>query len=127
MNKFIAMGRLTKDVELKVTNKEKETIIAKFSIAVSRKFKKDGEPEADFFNCVTFGKTAKFVEEYFSKGQPILIEGQIRNSNYETTEGEKRNKTEIIVENVYFAGSSNKNNDESKKENKKVDDDVPFV
>ena len=80
MNKAIMMGRLTRDPEIRYTNGGKT--IAKFSLAVDRRFKQEGQPEADFFNCVTFGKQAEFVEKYLHKGTKILIAGQVQNNNY---------------------------------------------
>ncbi len=125
MNRFIGLGRLTRNVESKVTGGEKSITIANFSIAITRDYKKDGEPDADFFNCVAFGKTAEFIQEYFSKGQQICVEGKIKNSTYENKEGVKKNKSEVLVDRGYFAGSS-KNNETNQDTNSK-EDDVPFV
>ncbi len=127
MNKFVGLGRLTRNVESKVTGGEKSIIISNFSIAISRDYKKDGEPDVDFFNCVAFGKTAEFIQQYFSKGQQILVEGKIRNSTYESKDGIKKNKSEVLVDKCYFAGGSNNNNDGVEIEVNKVDDDLPFV
>lgn len=102
MNKAILMGRLTKDPEVRYTNGGKT--IGSFSIAVDRRFKSEGQPEADFFTCVTFGKQAEFVEKYLKKGTKILLSGQIQNNNYEK-DGVKHYNTQIVVDEIEFAES----------------------
>jgi len=102
MNKVILMGRLTKDPEVRYTNGGKT--IGSFSIAVDRRFKSEGQPEADFFTCVTFGKQAEFVEKYLKKGTKILLGGQIQNNNYEK-DGVKHYNTQIVVDEIEFAES----------------------
>ena len=102
MNKVILMGRLTKDPEVRYTNGGKT--IGSFSIAVDRRFKSEGHPEADFFTCVTFGKQAEFVEKYLKKGTKILLSGQIQNNNYEK-DGVKHYNTQIVVDEIEFAES----------------------
>lgn len=97
MNQVTLLGRLTKDPEVR----EKFT---SFSIAVDRRFKRDGEPTADFFNCVAFGKTADFVAKYFFKGKMIALTGRIENDSYTNKEGRKINTTSVKVESVEFAG-----------------------
>ena len=120
MNKVILIGRLTKDPEIRYTQTSKA--VANFTIAVSRRFKKD---EADFINCVAWDKTAEFISKYFSKGSMIAVVGRIQTRTWEDSEGKKRYVTEVIVDEVYFAGS--------KTETDKVadspdyeDDDLPF-
>ena len=116
MNKVILMGRLTKDPEVRYTNGGKT--IGSFSIAVDRRFKSEGQPEADFFTCVTFAKQAEFVEKYLKKGKKILLSGQIQNNNYEK-DGVKHYNTQIVVDEIEFAeskrsqseGPSGKNDD----------------
>jgi len=107
MNKFITKGRLTKDPEFKTL--QSGTEISNFSIAVDRKFKRDGQPTADFFNCIAFSKTASFIDNFFSKGKEILIEGSIQNRSWNDAEGNKRYATDVIVDNVYFCGSKSDN------------------
>ena len=101
MNKIIVIGRLTKDVDLRYY---RETAIAKYSIAVNRKFKKAGEPDADFFNVVAFGKAGEFVDKYFRKGQQIAIVGRLQTGSYTNKEGQKVYTTDIIAEEQHFAG-----------------------
>jgi len=96
------MGRLTKDPEVRqATN----TYIARFSIAVDRRYKKDGEPTADFISCVAFGKTAEFIEKYFKKGMKIALEGRLQTGSYTNKENQKVYTTDVIVEAVEFAES----------------------
>lgn len=128
MNKIELMGRLTKDVENRVT--PNGLTIATFSIAVNRRFTKQGEEkQADFFNLVAFGKTAEFIEKYFSKGQQIAVVGRLQNNNYQDAEGKTRYTNEIIVEEVYFAGESKKENTGDAFEDASANntyDDLPF-
>ena len=105
MNKSILMGRLTRDPEVRYSQGEKSTAIASFSIAVNRKFKREGEPEADFFNCTAFGKQAEFVEKYLKQGTKILLSGRVQNNNYTTKEGQKVYSVQIMVEEIEFAES----------------------
>lgn len=109
MNKAILMGRLTKDPEVRYTNGGKT--IGSFSIAVDRRFKSEGQPEADFFTCVTFGKQAEFVEKYLKKGTKILLSGQIQNNNYEK-DGVKHYNTQIVVDEIEFAESKRSQSEE---------------
>ncbi len=101
-NKWIGIGRLTKDVDLRYSG---ETAITKYSIAVNRKFKKAGEPEADFFNVVAFGKAGEFAEKYFRKGQQIAIVGRLQTGSYTNKDGQKVYTTDIIAEEQHFADS----------------------
>lgn len=112
MNKVILMGRLVKDPE--VTVSANGTSIAKFSIAVDRKFKREGEPEADFFNCVSFGNQAQFVENYLHKGTKVVVTGRIQNNNYTNKEGRKVYEVRIMVEEIEFAESKGESKEEKK-------------
>jgi len=105
MNRVIFKGRLTKDPEMRQSNGAEPVDIANFSIAVNRRFKREGQPDADFFNCVAFGKTGGFIGQYFKKGQEILLEGSLQNRSWEDTEGNKRYATDVVVENAEFCGS----------------------
>jgi single-strand DNA-binding protein len=96
------MGRLTKDPEIRYTNSAKT--VGSFSIAVDRRFKSEGQPDADFFTCVTFGKQAEFVEKYLKKGTKILLGGQLQNNNYEK-DGVKHYSIQILVDEIEFAES----------------------
>ena len=104
MNKVILMGRLTKDVEVRYTQTN-NIMVASFSLAVNRRFAKEGEQQADFINIVAWNKTAEFVSKYFKKGQQVAVVGRIQTRNYEDDKGIKHYITEVIAEEVYFADS----------------------
>ena len=99
------MGRLTRDPEVRYSQGENSMAIARFSIAVDRRFKRQGEPEADFFNCTAFGKQAEFVEKYLKKGTKMVVVGRIQNDSYTDKEGQKKNYTQIMVDELEFAES----------------------
>lgn len=101
MNQVNLLGRLSKDVDYRTGNAN----IARFTIAVNRKFKKD---EADFINCIAFGKTADIINQYFSKGSQIAINGNIRTGSYEAQDGTRRYTTDIVVETFDFISGNNK-------------------
>ena len=109
MNKVILMGRLTRDPEMRY-GQGSSTAVCRYSIAVDRRFKRDGQPEADFFNCTVFGKGAEFAEKYLKKGTKIVISGSIQNDNYTNKDGQKVYGTQIIVEEQEFAESKNAGN-----------------
>ena len=113
MNRIILMGRLTKDAELTYTQSN-NTAVCKYSLAVERKFVKQGEErQADFINCVSWGKTAEFVSKYFAKGLRVAVEGRIQTRSWEDAEGKKHYATEVIAENVYFADGKREGNNNS--------------
>lgn len=105
MNKVIMMGRLTRDPE--VSSSTSGTTFARYSIAVDRKFKKEGDPDADFFNCTSFGKQAEFVERYLKKGTKVVVTGRLQNNNYTNKDGQKVYDVRIMCEEVEFAESKN--------------------
>lgn len=110
MNKFIAIGRLAADPELKYTTGENATAIASFRLAVDRRFKREGQPEADFFRCQAFGKVAETICNYLHKGSKILIEGRVEINSYTNKEGQKVYTTDVTVENFEFAESKSAEN-----------------
>jgi single-strand DNA-binding protein len=103
MNLILLCGRLTKDPEVRYG--ANNTAIARFSIAVDRRFKRDGQPTADFFNCTAFGKTGEFIEKYFRKGSKILLNGEMQNDNYKNKDGQMVYGFQVLVNNVEFAES----------------------
>lgn len=105
MNKVILMGRLTRDPEIRYSQGERSTAVARYSLAVNRTFKRDGDPDADFINCVAFGKQAEFAEKYLRKGTKMAITGRIQTGSYTNKEGVKVYTTDIIVEEQEFAES----------------------
>ncbi len=112
MNKIILMGRLTKDPEVRYSQGEKPMAIARYTLAVDRKFKRDGEPNADFINCIAFGKNGEFAEKYLHKGMKILIEGRWQSSSYTNKDGQKVYTNDCVVESCEFAESKNANQSE---------------
>lgn len=105
MNKVFLMGRLTRDPEVRYSQGANQTAIANFSLAVDRRWKREGEPDADFFNCTVFGKQAAFVEKYLRQGIKIVISGRIQNNNYTNKEGVKVYAVQILVDEIDFAES----------------------
>lgn len=102
MNKCVLMGRLTRDPEVRMSG---DTAVARFSLAVDRRFKKDGEQTADFISCVAFGKTGEFIEKYGRKGTKFVVEGRIQTGSYTNKDGQKVYTTDVVVEQVEFAES----------------------
>ena len=111
MNKVILMGRLTRDPE--VSSSTSGTTFARYSIAVDRRFKREGEPDADFFNCTSFGKQAEFVERYLKKGTKVVVSGRLQNNNYTNKDGQKVYDVRIMVEDIEFAESKNSSSEGS--------------
>lgn len=106
MNKWIGIGRLVRDPEVRYSQGENSTAVARFTLAVDRKFKRAGDTqEADFISCIAFSKTAEFVEKYFTKGMKMVVEGRINTGKYQNKEGQTIYTTDIMVENVEFAES----------------------
>lgn len=118
MNKVILLGNLTRDPEIRYSQGEKQIAIARFSIAVNRRFANDGETNADFLNCTAFGKTAEFIEKYFRQGSRMSLVGRIENNNYTNKNGEKVYSVQIMVEEVEFAErKSAQSNNQTKNQN----------
>ena len=105
MNKVILMGRLTRDPEVRYSGGDNATAVARYSLAVDRRFKRENEPSADFINCVGFGKTAEFAEKYFRKGMRICVVGRIQTGSYTNRDGQKVYTTDVVVEEQEFAES----------------------
>ena len=105
MNKVVLMGRLTRDPEVRYSQGEKATAIARYTLAVDRTFKRDGEQTADFINCVVFGRSAEFAERYFRQGTKIAISGRIQTGSYTNKDGVKVYTTEVVVDEQEFAES----------------------
>ncbi len=113
MNKVILMGRLTRDAEVRYSQGDASTAVARFSLAVDRRFKRDGDEQtADFINCVAFGRTGEFMERFGRKGTKFLVEGRIQTGSYTNKDGQRVYTTDVVVEQVEFAESkaSNDNN-----------------
>ncbi len=133
MNKIILLGRLTKDPEILIGKNENK--VGRFTLAVSRRYAKEGEEKiTDFFNIVTFGKSAEFVEKYFGKGQQVLVLGRAELNQYEDEDGNNKTSLQIIAEELNFADGKKEdktnNTDEFNNlyENGPIanDDELPF-
>lgn len=139
MNKVILMGRLTRDPEVRYSQGAEPLAIARYSLAVNKRFKRQGEAEADFIPCVAFARQAEFAEKYFGKGQMISVVGRLQVRNWDDSNGNKRTTIEVVAEEQYFAESKKSNVENSRKrENDGIgegfypidddvkDDDLPF-
>ena len=107
MNKVVLMGRLTRDPEVRYSQGQNAMAIARFTLAVDRRFRREGEQSADFINCVVFGKSAEFTERYFRQGMRIVVSGRIQTGSYTNRDGVKVYTTEVVVEEQEFAESKN--------------------
>ena len=125
MNKVIFLARLGKDPEIRYAQASGNAI-ASFSIAVNRRFKRDNEPDADWFNCVAFGKTAEFCEKYLHKGSKVLVEGEVQNDNYEK-DGVKHYGTKIVINQIEFAESKGSQDNTEPETTAPVDNDFVNV
>ncbi len=125
MNKAILMGRLTRDPNVRYSQGENSVAVARFTLAVDRRFKRANEnQEADFIGCVCFGKQAEFVEKYFRQGMKMVAVGRIQTGSYTNSEGQKIYTTEVVVEEIEFAESKG-NNSNSDSNNYQRDDFKP--
>lgn len=106
MNKVILMGRLTREPEVRYSSGAEPLAVARYTLAVNRRFKRKDEPEADFIPCVAFGKSGEFAEKYFRKGQLVAVTGRLQVRSWDK-DGERRYATEVIIEEQHFAESKN--------------------
>lgn len=136
MNKVILMGRLTRDPEVRYSQGAEPLAVARYSLAVNKRFKRQGEPDADFIPCVAFGRQGEFAERHFRKGQMVSVVGRLQVRNWEDGEGRKRVTTEVVVEEQYFAENKNKSEEKNLSEavnshlypidDNVEDEDLPF-
>lgn len=106
MNKVILMGRLTRDPDIRYSNGETATAVARFTLAVDRRFgRRDGEQTADFIGCVAFGRTAEFAEKYLRQGVKVAASGRIQTGSYTNREGQKVYTTDVVLDDIEFAES----------------------
>lgn len=105
MNKVILMGRLTRDPDVRYSAGENSTAVARYTLAVDRRFKRDGEATADFISCVAFGRSAEFAEKYFRQGIRIVVSGRIQTGSYTNRDGVKVYTTDVVVDDQEFAES----------------------
>ena len=135
MNKVIQSGRMTKDAEITYTQGN-NMAIARFTLAVDRRFKQEGQPTADFIRCIAFGKTAEFFERFGRKGTKFLIEGRIQTGSYTNKDGQKVYTTDVVVENAEFGESKNSSGSSAEPQPKPddsfmsipdgIDEELPF-
>lgn len=123
MNRVILMGRLTKNLEIKYAGKDNDMAVARYTLAVNRRYKRDGEQEADFISCVTFGKSAEFAQKYLRKGIRIVIGGRISTGSYKDKDGKTIYTTDVIVEEHEFAQNKDGSGGEDLSETSKTDKD----
>ena len=110
MNKVIEIGRLTKDPEIRYSQGTNTTCVARYTLAVDRKFKQEGQPTADFINCIAFGKLGEFAEKYLHKGTKIAVTGRIQTGSYTNKDGQKVYTTDVVVEEQEFCESKSQSN-----------------
>lgn len=134
MNLIILCGRLTHDPEIRYTDSNKA--VANFSLAVDRRFTREGDPTADFFNCVAFGKTAEIIEKHVVKATKLIVRGEVHNEEYTNKDGQTVKATRVYVDNIEFAESKNAQNSRQQEEPASgdgfmnlpagLDDELPF-
>ena len=105
MNKVVLMGRLTRDPDVRYSQGETPLAIARYTLAVDRRFKRNGEQDADFINCVAFGRTAEFAEKYLKQGTKMVVSGRIQTGSYTNKDGQRVYTTDVVVEDQEFAES----------------------
>ena len=105
MNKVVLVGRLTRDPEVRYSQGNNATAVARYTVAVDRRFKRDGEPTADFIPCVVFGRSAEFAEKYFRQGMRVLVSGRLQTGSYVNKDGQRVYTTEVILDDQEFADS----------------------
>ena len=124
MNRVILMGRLTRDPEVRYSSGESSMAVARYTLAIDRAIKKQGEQSADFINCVAFSKAAEFAEKYFRQGMRVLVSGRLQTGNYTNREGQKVYTTDVILDSQEFADSKGESaGGGSKKQEANVDAD----
>ena len=123
MNKVILIGRLVRDPEIRYTQGENSMAVARFTLAVDRRFKKDNQPTADFISCICFRKTAEFVEKYCKKGTKLVVDGSWQTGSYTNKDGNKVYTNDCLVDNCEFAESKATAEQNQKNDNKSGNDD----
>ncbi len=136
MNKVILMGRLTKDPDVRWSTGDNPQAIARYTLAVDRRFKREGQQEADFISCIAFGKQGEFADKYLKKGTKIAIVGRLQTGSYTNREGHKVYTTDVVVEEHEFAESKGKSQDKPKEKPSddgfmnipdNIEDEMPFL
>ena len=136
MNLWVGSGRLTKDPDVRYSAGSNPQAVARYTLAVDRRFKREGQPDADFISCVAFGKPAEFAEKYLTKGMKILVRGEIRTGSYTNKEGRKVYTTDVVIENQEFVESKKQEKSAPKAESSNdgfmsipdnIEDEMPFL
>lgn len=115
MNKVILLGRLVREPETRYGGANDSMAVCRYTLAVDKKFKKDGEATADFINCISFGKTAEFAEKYFAKGLRVAVSGRIQTGSYTNRDGQKVYTTDVVVEEHEIAQSRSEASDQQER------------
>lgn len=130
MNKVILMGRLTRDPEVRYSQSATPVAVARYSLAVRRQYKREGDPDVDFVNIVSFGKAGEFAEKYFQKGQMVAVVGRLQVRTWDDQQGVKRTTTEVIAEEQHFAESKRDNQGQGQQQGfapvHEDEEDLPF-
>ena len=136
MNKVILIGRVVRDADIRYSQGANTTCVAKYTLAVDRKFKQEGQPTADFINCIAFGKLGEFAEKYLHKGTKIAVTGRIQTGSYKNKDGNTVYTTDVVVEEQEFCESKSQsnsqpqptpsNNDDFMSIPDGIDDGLPF-
>lgn len=113
MNKVILIGRVVRDAEIRYSQGASSTCVARYTLAVDRKFKQEGQPNADFINCIAFGKLGEFAEKYLHKGVKIAVTGRIQTGSYKNKDGNTVYTTDVVVEEQEFCESKSQSNSQS--------------
>ena len=127
MNKVIEIGRLTKDPEIRYSQGANTTCIARYTLAVDRKFKQEGQPNADFINCIAFGKLGEFAEKYLHKGVKIAVTGRIQTGSYKNKDGNTVYTTNVVVEEQEFCESKSSNQSQQNERLQQSSDDFMSI
>lgn len=130
MNKVIIMGRLVRDPDVRYTQGQESLCVARYTLAVDRRQKKDSEPAADFINCVAFGKAGEFAEKYLKKGTKLIVSGRIQTGSYTNKDNQKVYTTDVVAEEQEFAESKRTDSTEETSDftniPEGIEDDLPF-
>ena len=127
MNRVIMIGRLTKDPEIRYSQGENTTCIARYTLAVDRKFKQEGQPNADFINCIAFGKFGEFAEKYLHKGTKIAVVGRIQTGSYKNKDGNTVYTTDVVVEEQECCESKSSNQSQQNERHQQSSDDFMSI
>ena len=127
MNKVILIGRVVRDAEIRYSQGASSTCIARYTLAVDRKFKQEGQPTADFINCIAFGKLGEFAEKYLHKGTKIAVVGRIQTGSYKNKDGNTVYTTDVVVEEQEFCESKSSNQSQQNERPQQSSDDFMSI